>query len=370
MQIHRVDSRHRRDYIDLPWRIYRNDSSWVPPLRSDARSLMDPKKNPFFRHALVEHFVAVLPDGEVVGRIAACIHPFEDNRPATESCSFGFFESVQDFDVARSLLGAVESWARARKMRFVHGPYNYCGTQELGLLTDGFHSRPAYFQTYNPPYYPKLVENAGYSVKYRMTTWECGREVLVRSKRFLEAGERVGASAGITVRPIDIRHFDRDMEIVRQLFNESFAGQEGIVPFEHDVLHAQVGALKPLLKHKLSLLVEKDGKAVAFAVVIPDVNELLIQVNGKLGIWQMLTIGRRIAAIRAAVVIVIGAIPETHGSGLGRVIAAGIARALEAGGYERLHTTWIHESNTGSRALVRRLGFRQNREYSIFQRAL
>jgi len=104
--------------------------------------------------------------------------------------------------------------------------------------------------------------------------------------------------------------------------------------------------------------------------VIPDVNELLLHVNGKLGIWQMLTIRRRIAAIRDAVILVIGAIPEVHGSGLGRVIAAGIARTLVTGGYKLVHTTWIHESTAGSRALVSRLGFRQTREYAIFQKPL
>jgi hypothetical protein len=140
---------------------------------------------------------------------------------------------------------------------------------------------------------------------------------------------------------LDNRHFERDLETVRQLFNQSFAHHEGVLPFEHDVFHAQARLLKPLLDRKLSFLVESHGKPAAFAVVIPDVNELLFQVNGKLGIWQMLTIRRRIAAIRDAVILVIGAMPEMHGSGLGRVIAAGIARTLVAGGYKLVHTTWF-----------------------------
>lgn len=257
-------------------------------------------------------------------------------------------------------------------MRIVHGPYNYCGTQELGLLVGDFNSRPAFFQTYNPPYYRELLENCGYTVEYRMTTWECmlNPENVERVKPFLDSGDHVGTSIGATVRPLDIRHFKRDVETIRQLFNDSFVNHEGVQPFEPDVFHALARLLKPLLDRKLSLLVERNGKPVAFAVVVPDFNELQIQFNGKIGIWQLLTIRRRLAAIRGAVILVIGAIPEVHGSGLGRVIATGITRGLVAGRYERVHTSWIHESTVGSKALVRRLGFHRTREYAIFQKPL
>jgi len=146
------DRRGLERFIDLPWELYKNDSLWVAPLRRESRRTCDPRRNPFFKHAEIQHFLAIDAGGAAVGRVAACIYPAYNDHFRSKVGFFGFLESIRDPQVVKLLLNEAERWLASRGMGAVEGPYNYAPTQEMGLLVDGFDRPPALLQTYNPPF--------------------------------------------------------------------------------------------------------------------------------------------------------------------------------------------------------------------------
>lgn len=365
-----TSSRLIQGYVDLLWKVYRNDSHWVPPLKSDVKKLMS-RKNPFFRHADVEHFVAILNEKEVVGRIAATVYPTYIERYKSRVGFFGFFESLEDDAIADALLSAAEAWLKARNITHISGPYNYCSTQEMGLLVDGFDSPPALFQTHNPPYYRQLLERRGYVTEFHADTGALSREDVGKvSATLVKWGDAVKEKAGLSVRYLDMRRFGEDMESVRQLFNVSFASNTAVTPFEKDVFHFQVKELKPFIAPEMITIIEQAGKPVAFSMMVPNLNELLVQLNGNLRLWDLLRIRKLLGQIRSAVLLLVGALPEVHGVGIGRTLLSETFRVLQKTPYEVLHTTWIHEGNWSSRSLAAQWNLKPSKRYVLVGRDL
>lgn len=358
-----------RRFVDVPFGLYAGDPHWVPPLRSDAVKSLDRAKNPFFRHADVEHFVAF--DGEVpVGRIAATVYPAYNSRFGTRKGFFGFFECVPVQSTARALLAAAERWLAERGMQSVAGPYNYVGTQEMGLLVEGFDRPPVAFQTYNPPGYRALIEACGYAPAFSMATFRYSRDMIEALQPAIEAGEGLLAQGGFTTRLLDKRRFRQEMRLVRELLNESFASNSEVTPYEADVFEHMVMGLKSFVDVRLIRFVERDGKPVAFTVMVPDVNVILAKLGGRVRARDLLRLRQMRREVNAAVLLVVGRVPSMRGHGLGVAIVAELARGWLEAGYEYLHTTWIHDQNDASLALARRFGDRPDKQFAVFQREL
>jgi GNAT superfamily N-acetyltransferase len=368
-----VDSTHMRDtFIAVPWRVYRGDPRWVPPLRSECRRQMDRRRNPFFRHADVEHFVAVSPAGEGLGRVAATIYPPYNTRYGTKTGFFGFFESVPDAGVARTLLSTAESWLRARGMTRISGPYSYCSTQEMGLLTDGFDQPAATFQTYNPPYYETLIRDCGYAAEFSMATYRLPAADHRQSFRAVfEKGDAATARARITVRRLDIARFAEEVELIRCLFNRAFEDNDAVLPIERDVFSFQLSALRRFVDPRLITIVERDGRPAGFTLLLPNLNELLMQFNGRIPLWAALTYRRLLRRVRSAVLLLVGAMPELHGAGVGRTLLSEMVRsAFGTDQYRVIYTTWVHQNNGSVRALARRYRAARDKTYVILARDL
>jgi GNAT superfamily N-acetyltransferase len=365
-----TDKRLARQYVDVPRRLYRDDPNWVPPLTSAALEALDRRKNPFHRHADVEHFV-LFDDGEPVGRIAATVYPAYIERYGTKTGFFGFFEAPRDADAARQLLGAAEEWLAERGMERVAGPFNYCSTQEMGLLVEGFDQPPAAFQTYNPPWYRELIEGAGYEQAYGMWTvhWTAAEHAQYRPQ-VAEAGEAALERAGLTARPLSKRHYRRDMRTLRRLFNEAFADNHDVLPYEDDVFDHMVKPLKQLVDPNLITFLERDGEPVAFTAIVPDVNVILRELDGRLRLRDLPRVRRLQKDLRSAVMLIIGSLPETRGKGLGTALVAQMVVGLLDGGYEIVHTTWIHEENPVTAALVEHWNVEPDKHFAIFGRDL
>jgi GNAT superfamily N-acetyltransferase len=376
-------------YVDLPWQIYKDDPCWVPPLRKQVRATMDAKRNPFFRHAEVEHYVAFNGGGAPVGRIAVTIYPVESGARATDWATFGFFESVDDPEVATALFQSVEQWATKRGLAKIKGPYNYCSTQECGLLIDGFTTPPAVFQTHNPPYYMNLIEGCGYREMYSMATLECGaaealelasreerplldpkatRAAIAESAKSLDVtkrAENVARLKQITVRPLRMKDYKAEMETICRLFNCAFAHNEGVFPFTSDVFNYTARELKPFVDPRLILMAEKNGTPIAFSFLLPDINEFLKSLNGSMGILDLVRLPFALRRIRSAVILLVGAAPEAQGTGVGRLLASEMFRSIVNSKYERVVTTWVHQDNYFPRVLARGFNFRTTKRYLI-----
>jgi hypothetical protein len=364
-------SRLVQGFVDLPWKIYQHDRAWVPPLKDDLKKQMDRKKNPFHRHADVEHFVALRNGKEIVGRIAATVYPAYIERFHSQTGFFGFFESVNDPEVAEALLLTAEAWLKERGMTRASGPYNYCSTQEMGLLVDGFDTPPAVYQTHNPPYYEAFLTQHGYTPEQRVDTFAISRYDVSRlSPILLKMGDAIKEKERLSVRSLSLKRFGEDMEVVRQLFNESFANNDAVTPFQKDVYEFQIKDLKDFMTPEMVTFIEKDGKPVAFTFMVANLNEVLTALNGKIRLWDLLRLKKLLGQVRSAVLLLIGALPETHGLGIGRTLLSETFRALDQSPYEVLHTTWIHENNWSSRSLAAQWQVKRTKQYVLVGRDL
>jgi hypothetical protein len=219
--------RDLKDFLQLPWRIYRDDPNWVPPLLSDQKKLLHPKKNPFFEHAQMTRLLA-RRDGEPVGRVCAI-----DDRAHIEYWQepvgfFGFFECINDPEVARALFDAAADWLKPRGIDVIRGPMNPSTNDSCGLLIEGFDSPPVFMMTYNPPYYADLLEAAGFTKAKDLYAYKLSKDEI--PERIIKAGEKFRNDLDITVRPINIKDIKQDIEKVREVYNQAWSKNWGFVP--------------------------------------------------------------------------------------------------------------------------------------------
>ncbi|HET7699078.1 MAG TPA: GNAT family N-acetyltransferase [Vicinamibacterales bacterium] len=361
-----------REFIDLPAKLYAGDPCWVPPYRPELAETFDRRRNPFFRVAEIEHFLAVDARGRAVGRVAACVHHAYNRCLDRRHAFFGFFESVPDGEVAGALLSTVEEWAAARGLDTVAGPYSYCPTQEAGLLVEGFDGPPALLQTYNPPYYERLIRDAGYERSFTIQTFSGEVDALRdRTGALIEQGRRVARAHGLTVRPLDRSRLDAERTRLLALFNDAFSRNRDVVPIEDEVFRFQTAALEAIVDPRLVLIAERDGAPVGFVLALPNFNEVLLRYRGRITLPMLLKRRAVLRSIRSAVIVLIGARREAHGLGLSRVLLGELLKQGLGAGYERFHSTWVDEQNGAMLSGIRR--FRRSRpdkRYGIYRKAL
>jgi|ADGO01.1.fsa_nt_gi hypothetical protein len=348
------DRRLRDTWVQVAYDRHGDDPHWIPPLRSDMRRGADRRKNPFLRHADVEHFV-LFRDGQPVGRVAATIHHDYVESTGSACGFFGFLSCVEDLEAMRALLGTAERWLAQRGMKQIAGPYNYFLGQEMGLLVSGFDAPPALFQTYNPPSYPELLRACGYELRYRADTYTVAGDELRRLHQHVgHVTQRWRAELRLSSRPLDPRRFREDIELVRQLFNQSFVGHYGLTAYPKDVFDFLILPMRRLLDPQLIRFIERDGEPVAFAAVVPDLNQILRRLNGRIRPVDVLRLPRLRRTVDEAVVLLVGVRPNLP-IGVGPVLFAEMLAAATAGGYRALHTTWVHQDNSALRLLLKRL---------------
>ena len=377
-KVTRVRSRRDvRDFCRLPEVLHARDPRWVGPPSSDIRRFISDGHNPFHQEATIEHFLARDDIGTPVGRIAVVLHPAHMRRHGNKAF-FGLFESIDDVNVAKALLAEVEAFAEQRGFCTVQGPCSYTMTQEAGLLVDGFEGPPVVLQPYNPPYYASLMKACGYDVAFSMSTFRVDRDVQSQTiAGVTERGRLAGERLGVTVRSLDPAHFDRDLAVIRCCYNIAFASHPETVAISPAVFSDQAGELKPVVDPRLLRIIEKGGRAVGFTVAVPNVYEILAPSRGRLTLGLLLQWGKRLRSIRSQVVIMIGAEPEASGDraqseafGLGSCLSAEIARSLNEGWYDTVHTTWVHERNWQANMLMRAIGAQKSKQYAVFERSV
>ena len=293
------------EFIRLPWRIYQGDPYWVAPVISEQRKFLDPKRGPFFEFGEARYFLAYR-DGSPVGRLSAHINRLHDQIHGPETGFFGFFESVQDQDVATALFTAGADWLREHGKTRLVGPLNFCIYDEMGLLVEGFDSMPVLFQTHNPPYYEDLLTSLGF-VKamdwhaYKITNREVNLEAMERRYEEIMRGQSV------EVVTYDPKEFERRADEVFHLFNEAWEPNWGHVPLTRRQFDEMFEMVKPCLRRELAYVLLDQGRLAGFGIGLPDLNPLLQKLNGRLNLWDKLRLlywakYRPIHKVRALVV--------------------------------------------------------------------
>jgi len=358
-------------FLKLPWRIYANDAMWVPPLLSDLRKTLDPSRgHPFHDHAEVALFLA-RRGRDVVGRIAAIVNRAHNEFHGDKLGFFGLFESDDDQGVADALLNAAEQWLLDRGMTAVQGPMNLSTNEEVcspGVLVDGWHRPPAVLMGHTPSYYARLIERAGYTkAKDLLAYWIESEDTPARLKRVYDRLLRDGR---VKLRSLDIRRFDDEVAIVRDIYNSAWERNWGFVPMTANELDYMARHLKPIAEPKLCAFAEVDGEAVGFALGLPDYNVALKHVNGRLlpfGVFKLLWYRRRITHAR---VITLGLKPGYRARGLDGMLIAHLFIEAKKIGIWKSECSWILEDNWDMRRGLERIGAIPDKTYRLFEKPL
>jgi GNAT superfamily N-acetyltransferase len=360
-----------RRFLRVPYAIYRGDPHWVAPLLGDRRKVLGPD-NPFFEHARMALWVATR-DGRDVGSVAGVVDQHHNARHREATAFFGFFESVNEPEVSRLLLGAAGEWARRLGMTRLLGPMNPSINEECGLLVEGFDSSPVVMTTYNPDYYPALLVSAGLRRCKDMVAYDIALDDS-RLARLERLGARALATArGVTIRPIDKRALARDLAKMQEVFNVAWDDNWGHVPMTPAEVDFMARRLLPLVDEKLILLAEVGGETVAFILGVPDFNEALRRLRGRLMSPRLALALPYLAGFRRprrTRVIAMGIRREYRQRGIDAALMAPCLRAMLRDGYQRCEISWILEDNALMRRIGDVFGGRLYKRYALYERAV
>jgi GNAT superfamily N-acetyltransferase len=360
-----VDRKGRKEFVELPYALYRGDPYWVPPLRIAVNELIDREKHPFYRNAEAEFFVA-RQGGRTVGRIAAIVDR-NHNRFHNENAGFfGFFESIEDVAVARALLTRARQWVDQRGAQCLRGPVNPSTNYECGLLVDGFDSSPMVMTTYNPRYYPKLMEGAGLRKTKDLLAYVSHSEK-VDVRKIEKVERRVYAKNGVRVRPINMKDFDGEVARVWEVYCAAWSRNWGFVPMSREEFFQMGKEMKQILKPELVLIGEVGDRMAGFALALPDINQALKPAGGRLfptGLLKILYHQRLIKSVR---VLALGVTEEHRASGLAAGLYATLVRNAKKLGYGACEMSWILEDNVLMNRSLEAMGAKPYKTYRIYE---
>lgn len=361
----------RAAFLDLPGRLMADDPAWVEPLRFERRQHISPA-NPVFTHAEGAFFLA-RRGGRPVGRISATIDRLSPPVDGRTLGMFGMFACEDDPAVAAALFGAAERWLAARGAGVVRGPYSLSPNQESGLLVAGFDTRPAILMPHDPPYAGALVEGAGYRraqdlLAYRLNV---AGGLADGPRRFAAA-----RSGDIVVRSLDTRRYAEEIATVAALFNDAWSENWGFVPLTEPEIDAMRRELKMVLDPELVKIAERAGEPVAFIVLLPDVNEAIRDLGGRMlpvG-WAKLLWRLKTGRIRSGRVPLMGVRRDVAATTAGKMLPFRLIYALEdrvlARRLHDLEFSWLLEDNRPVRRFVEALGSTVAKTYRIYEKRL
>lgn len=361
----------RTAFLRLPGRLMAGDAAWVEPLEMERRVHIS-AKNPFFTHAEGAFFLATR-DGRPVGRISAQIDSLAPEVEGRRLGMFGMFAAEDDPAVAKPLFETAEGWLSARGVGVVRGPYSLSPNQESGLLVSGFETEPSLMMPHDPPHAGALVEGAGYRpvrdlLAYRV---RCAGGLSDGPRRFAAA-----RSGDIVVRSLDTRRYPEEIAALAALFNDAWSENWGFVPLTEPEVDAMRRELKPVLDPELVKFAEINGEPVGFIVLLPNVNEAIRDLGGKLlpfG-WAKLLWRLKLGRIRSARVPLMGVRRDVARTPAGKLLPFRLIYALEdrvlARGIEELEMSWLLEENRPVRRFVESLGSHVAKTYRVYEKTL
>lgn len=356
-------------FIDTPNLLYRGDPCYVPSLYAQAKGQFDRRKYPLFKHSEAEFFLA-LDDGHPAGRIVAFRNVPHLERARDGTGFFGFFESVEDFGVARKLLDAAVGWLAAKGLTSVVGPENYTTNEACGLLIAGFDDPPVVMMPYNKPFYAGLLERYGFRTELDLASYRIrqGQSLLDSATGTRQRLERRLARQGITIGPIDMRRFDDEMEALRVAYNRAFSECWGFVPISAEEFRYYARDIRRITGPDMLLLAKNRTETVGLLCVLPDINQVLIKIrNGRLlpfGIFRMLFGRKRIHRVR---LLIFGVVPEYRNRGIDLCLASRLFDGATAHGFNEAEAGYVMGNNQEINSFLPKLGGDVVKRYRIYR---
>jgi GNAT superfamily N-acetyltransferase len=366
--------RELKRFVKLPFRLHRESEQWVPPLVFERMQFLDRKKNPWFEHGEAEYFLAER-DGEPVGRITAQVDSRWDEYQGGKDAMFGFFEAAEDPEVARALFDAAAEWARERGRERLLGPMDFTTNDEIGILIEGFERQPMILEPWHPPYYQRLIEAEGFGKAMDVLMWELRMGELKEGEKFdpsiHEAAEKALHDEGITIRNMRKRDMAGEVRRFMDVYNEAWGDNWGFVPITDAEVEFQAKNLKQVLDEEWTFMAEKDGEVVGAALTLPDINQVLAGMDGRLlpfG-WAKFLLGKR--KIDRLRVFALGVKHDYRHTG----VAAGLylEHIKMAALPDKIHwgeMGWILETNKPMNRAMEGMGGKIVKKYRLYERSL
>lgn len=359
-------------FIDIPWRLYADNPLWVPPLRLERRLHLSKKFNPYFKHAQWQGWIAYQHD-QPVGRISAQIDTLYQQRYGQDTGHFGMLESINDGVVFSGLIHTAENWLREKGVRHINGPFNFSINQECGLLVQGFEMPPVVMMPYSPEYYPHLLVQNGYRpckdlLAYRIDTdFEPPSAMLAIERKYQKR---------IQIRKLRRDHFSKDIEIMRTIFNDAWSDNWGFVPFTREEFAELGSSLRWLVPDEFIQIAELDGSPAAFMATLPNLNEVLPALNGRLFPSGLFHLIKRLKShsITSARVPLMGVRKQFHHTLPGIALAFKVIdaprKAAFARGIRQVELSWILEDNLPMRTILEKIGGELYKRYRIYEKTI
>ena len=373
-----VSKKDLETFLHVPWTLgMKSDPLWVPPLLDDHRRLFDAKKSPFLKHGEAVAFLAV-EDGKPVGRISAQIDfDFDKQWPAEKGVAFfGFFDARNDLATARALFDKAEGWARSKGRTRIRGPFTLDSKGDVGILIDGFDTPPRIGMPHSPRYLGGLVESAGYAKARDFYAWWYTSGVI--DERTARIAKRTLDLPNVKVRPMELKHFRREVDIVRDIYNEAWKDNWNFTPFTSEELEILASEYKMFVDPEIALVAEVDGKPAAMCFAIPDLNELVKDFDGEV-MRNPLNLARLLFRLKFrrpkhARLMLLGVKEQyraSHRYGtLAAVLYVEVARRGAARGYVGGELSWTLEDNVMINRGIERMGATRYKTYRAYEKAL
>jgi 8-amino-7-oxononanoate synthase len=374
IRIREVSSRKGRlEFIRMVWDLHQGREHWVPPIEMDRMRLIDVEKNPLYKHAKLKLFLAE-KGGRVVGRIAAIINDRHNEIHKDKVGFFGFFESIDDQNVANALFNAATAWVKSQGMTAIRGPVSPSMNDEVGLLVLGFDMPPAAMMPYNPEYYIKLIESAGFSPAKDLIAWAVKYPDAL-SDKIVRVTAAVKNRNRVTVRSLNMKNFAGEVERIKKVYNEAWELNWGFVPMTDEEMNMMAYEMKQIMDPDLVIFAEKDGEPIGFALGLPDINQALVSgkpippgmTNLPTAIMNLMTNKKHIDRAR---IVTLGVIPKFQGQGVDAMLYREIIERAVAKGMDKGEASWVLEDNIPMVRAAEMMQAKPFKRYRIFQKEI
>ena len=362
-------ARERRVFLTFPWRIYRDDPLWVPPLLPERAKVIDPQRGAFFKRGEADFFVA-WRDGQPVGTICAAEDKFANQHRQRRECVFGFFEYVDDDDVPAALVRRVIEWARQRDLNALFGPFNLDYEDSYGVLIEGRDRPPALLCGHTPPYYQDFMERFGFqpargdNLAYATSI----DDDTPQWRRLHRLAERARKRGGVTIRGADLDHLDDEIDNIHHLLNVALAHLPDHIGWHRDALESLLQPFLAIADPELVLFAEVNGTAVGWFPGLPNLNEAFYHANGLrypwdyARLWYHMRRQPECLAVKSALIL-----PEYWGTSVGVLLFDELAQRAKAKGYKWVDLSLTSADNPNTPVLADRMGAKLYKRYRVYR---
>jgi GNAT superfamily N-acetyltransferase len=355
-------------FIKFPWKIYKNDKNWVPPLMTERKEFLDRDRNPFFKHADVV-FCLAKKDEKTVGRIAGVVNHNHIEFQKEKAGFFGFFECVEEYEVAKVLLDTVRNWLKSKGMQIMRGPANFSSNEEWGFLLEGFHSPPVFMMSYNPRYYLDFMGRYGMRKAKDLYAYFIDKNSLP-PQRVIKMAEGIKQKENIKLHSINMKDLENEAGKIKAVYNSAWSKNWGFVPMTDEEFDHMVEGMKKIVDPHLVFIADVDGRPAGFSLALPDVNQVLRRINGRLfpfGIFKLLWHSKVKSKIDGVRIITMGVVPEFQKRGIDTVFYVETYNVGVKRGYTWAEMSWVLEDNAKMNRILDLLGAKLYKKYRIYE---